>query len=994
LRLIDRLVYHWQACRLSSRKFELDQVFVSRDEELERLDSLLSRSIDGEGQVCFVTGDAGRGKTSLTAEFARRAQMQQDELLVVIGDCNAQTGIGDPYLPFREVLGMLAGDIDDKVAQGMTTEENAGRLRSFLRVSKRIIVDVGPDLIDIFVPGAGLVTRAGAMVAGEKGARKRRSAALMSGGASQSMADASPGNAQSHIFEQVTTVLVTLAKQRPLVLILDDLQWIDESSASLLFHLARRIEGSRILIIGTYRPEEVSIGRGEQRHPLAQVVFELKRYYGDLVISLGDEADAESRQFVDSLLDVEANKLGEEFRHALHQLTRGHPLFTTELLRDMQERGDLIQDDAGEWIEGRTLDWDALPARAEGVIEERINRLREELRDILTIASVQGETFTAQVIGRMQEITERELLKMLSQDLDRQHRLISEESNERVGSTRISQFRFRHQMFQKYFYDNLGDSECELLHEDIASILESLYGDRTDKVAVKLARHYEHARLYEKAASYFLQAGRLAISVHAHREAIALATRGLASLDRVGDVTSQSELVLDLNLLLGEAQHHAGLFAESMDTFLEAAELAGKLNAPEALAMAALGYDEPRWRCNLLEPNAVKLLNQALELLDESDSVLRVLLISHLARARQGSESVKNLMALLDDAVEMARRLGDPRALIESLRTRLRIDRDPKRVHGRVQLIDEILEIAEKLDDKCLLLELLAFRIYDVVALGDVKSWSSNLDSHQAIAEEVSEPFYSYNDRTMRTAQSILAGRYAEAESLAQEAQAHGQKLGVENAEGVMGVQMFTIRREQGRLQEIAPLVKHFVGEHGANAAWRPGLALIYMEIGQLDEARAEFERLAEDDFSALPHDSLWQTCLTYLAEVCDELEDAERAELLYELLLPYAELTVVVGNAIVCLGATSRFLGQLASTLGRWNDAEAHFEHALRMNEGLGSKSCVAHTYYQYARMLMRRGEREDVIRASDMIDEALKLAQQIGMQGLLSRIKRELSD
>jgi tetratricopeptide (TPR) repeat protein len=143
-----------------------------------------------------------------------------------------------------------------------------------------------------------------------------------------------------------------------------------------------------------------------------------------------------------------------------------------------------------------------------------------------------------------------------------------------------------------------------------------------------------------------------------------------------------------------------------------------------------------------------------------------------------------------------------------------------------------------------------------------------------------------------------------------------------------------------------------------------------------------------------MPHDSLWQTCLTYLAEVCDELRDTERAELLYELLLPYAELTVIVGNAIVCLGATSRFLGQLASTLGRWDDAEAHFEHALSLNEGLGAKTCVAHTHYHYARMLMRRGEREDVIRASDMIDESLSIAQQIGMHGLLSRIKRGLSD
>ena len=134
----------------------MQRTFVSRDQQIDRLDQLLAQAVDGKGQVCFVTGEAGFGKSTLTAEFARRAQQRNSELLVAIGDCNSQTGIGDPYLPFREVLAMLAGDIDDRVAQGMTTVENASRLREYLRVSKRIIMEVGPDLIDILVPGIGL----------------------------------------------------------------------------------------------------------------------------------------------------------------------------------------------------------------------------------------------------------------------------------------------------------------------------------------------------------------------------------------------------------------------------------------------------------------------------------------------------------------------------------------------------------------------------------------------------------------------------------------------------------------------------------------------------------------------------------------------------------------------------------------------------------------------------------------------------------------------
>lgn len=950
--------------------------------------------VEGHGQVCFVTGEAGFGKSSLTAEFARRAQERNEELLVVIGDCNAQTGIGDPYLPFREVLAMLAGDIDDRVAQGMTTEENAGRLKNFLRISKSIIVDVGPDLIDIFLPGAGIATRAGALVAGDKGKGRRRSSSFSSSTAALSIADTSPSSEQSRIFEQVTTVLTALSQEKPLILILEDLHWVDESSASLLFHLARRIEGSRIQIVGTYRPEEVAVGRGEARHPMAQVVAELKRQYGDPVVALGDETEDETRQFVDSLIDAEANKLDDDFRSMLHERTNGHALFTAELLLEMQERGDLVQDEDGAWIEGPTLDWTTLPARVEGVVEERISRLQSELQEILTIASVEGETFTAQVIGRLQEIAERRLLKQLTQELDRQHRLVSEEGSKRLGDVRISRFRFRHHMFQRYLYENLGESEREQLHEDVASVLEELYEGCRSRVSVQLARHYEQAQMFEQAASCYLLASGRASGVHAHNEALALARRGLDSLNRVGDISGQSDVLLDLNLLLGESQHHVGQFAESMETFEQTAEMAAKLQAPEALARAALGYDEPRWRCNLLETTAVQLLTQALELLDDGDSALRVCLIAHLARASLGTASPEELMKMLDDAIAMARRVGDPRALIESLRTRLNLDRDPARIDGRIRLIGEILETADRIDDKYLQMELHAFRAYDLAAMGDTTGWVCDIEGLHKISAEISEPFYEYNHQTMTAALPIMYGRFDEAESLVMRAFETGQRLGADNNEGVMGVQMFTIRREQGRLAEIAPIVKHFVDEHGAGAAWRPGLALVYADIGDREKARVEFDRLAADSFGAIPRDSLWQTSLSYLAEVCCELDAAEEAKILYDFLLPYKKLTVVVGNASVCLGATSRFLGQLATMLGQWDAADRHFKHALELNSRMGASAWLAHTQYQYSKMLFQRGGASDIKFANELMDTALHTANELEMRGLESRIKARTDD
>ena len=211
---------------------------------------------------------------------------------------------------------------------------------------------------------------------------------------------------QEQLFEQYTAVLQALAARQPLILWLDDLHWVDPSSASLLFHLGRSLAGSRILIIGSYRAEEIALGRPgaepgqRQQHPLQPVIAEFKRYRGDVELDLSQAMTAEGRAFVDALLDTEANALSDAFRQALYQHTGGQPLFTAELLRDMQERGVLVQDERGRWVEGTAVDWELLPARVEGVIETRVNRLEEELREALTIASVEGEQFTAEVVAR------------------------------------------------------------------------------------------------------------------------------------------------------------------------------------------------------------------------------------------------------------------------------------------------------------------------------------------------------------------------------------------------------------------------------------------------------------------------------------------------------------------------------------------------------------------------------------------------------------------
>src|SRR6185436_9221157 len=134
--------------------------FVAREQELAELADALTTAHSGAGQILFVIGEAGRGKTMLVQEFARQAQAADPELLVVSGSCNAHTGIGDPYLPFREALTMLCGDVETRWAGGLISTEHARRLWEAMPLTLPALVEHAPDLLGTFVPGKSVRERA------------------------------------------------------------------------------------------------------------------------------------------------------------------------------------------------------------------------------------------------------------------------------------------------------------------------------------------------------------------------------------------------------------------------------------------------------------------------------------------------------------------------------------------------------------------------------------------------------------------------------------------------------------------------------------------------------------------------------------------------------------------------------------------------------------------------------------------------------------------
>jgi tetratricopeptide (TPR) repeat protein len=563
----------------------------------------------------------------LLQEFACRAQENYPNLLVASGNCNAYTGIGDPYLPFREILEFLTGDVESRWAAGTITRKHAMRLWEKVPITAQALVEVGPDLIDSFVQRAALLERVRSRVSEEQDWLIRLGVLL-----DRKPITALSFNAIQHVslFEQYTKVLQSVEAQSPILLLIDDLQWADTGSINLLFHLGRRLTGSSILILCAYRSEEVALGREGMRHPLEPLVNEFRRSFGDILVNLGQAlGQEESREFIDEFLDKEPNRLDESFREMLYQQTQGHPLFTIELLRGLQERGDIIKNHKGYWVTGPSLDWETLPVRVEAAIQERISRLPKNMHKALEIASVEGELFTAEAVARVQEFDEREILGYFSGDLNRVHRLVRAQSIQRVNNRLLSRYQFQHILFQKYLYGSLDAVLRVHLHEQVGLALEDLYGteDGAASVAVQLALHFQIARIDEKAVHYLHLASDRAMQLSAYHEVIAHASRALELLGNTPESTGrdEQELALCLTLAFGLSGAKGGQLSEVRNTYDRARQLCEKMGKKYELVQVLGGLAIFYYVC-AQHHKAQELSLEALELAREINDPFLIML--------------------------------------------------------------------------------------------------------------------------------------------------------------------------------------------------------------------------------------------------------------------------------------------------------------------------------------------------------------------------------
>jgi tetratricopeptide (TPR) repeat protein len=277
------------------------------------------------------------------------------------------------------------------------------------------------------------------------------------------------------------------------------------------------------------------------------------------------------------------------------------------------------------------------------------------------------------------------------------------------------------------------------------------------------------------------------------------------------------------------------------------------------------------------------------------------------------------------------------------------------------------------------------------LVLGEIAGVEADFDAMTQIEPHIRQRTYSLETLGYRIMLALMRGEFAHVEQLILKFQS---LLPLAVHADQVSMQIFTLRRDQGRLAAFQPMVSMFLRRQSAASVWRPGLALIYLEIGQQEEARAEFEKLAADDFMTIPRDGRWLYCIVYLSEICAALRDGARARVLYPLLSPYTGHNIVLGAGIVCGGSADRYLGLLCNVMARWSEAQRHFEEALAMNERIGARVQLAYTQHDYAAMLLAHGDPGDRERAAALLRASLDSAREIGMRALEERAAARLNE
>ncbi|MDX6679266.1 MAG: hypothetical protein QOE31_3318, partial [Solirubrobacteraceae bacterium] len=616
--------------------------FVGRAADIGALTSVYADVADGTRRVAMVCGEPGIGKTRLAAEFARQAH--DEGAIVLYGRCDEEAL--HALQPFVEALRHYVCNCPP---QGLAQRlgHASGELRRIL-----------PELPDRF----------------------------------PALAQPLPGDpegSRSRLFEAVAGLLCDAALETPLVVVLDDLHWADKATLLLLKYLVRHPCDGQLMVLATYRDTEL-----DRDHPLRATLVELGREHALQRYALTPLDAAAVSELVDDHVGAATST---ELGRMVYEQTEGNAFFVVEVLRHLKESGAI-----GAAVSPAKVDKEveppSVPEGVKNVIHQRVRRLGSETDRLLKTASVIGRDFELQVLQRLSDLSEDQLLDVLESAV-RAH--VIDEVAGRAG-----RYTFSHALIRATLYGELSATRRALMHRRAGAALEAALGDDLEPGLAELAHHFAQAGSsgdLDKAIGYGSRAGAHATSRLAYEQAATHFRQTVELIDAADRGGLLQHKRCDMVIAQGEAERQAGDPAYRQ-TLLDGARLARELRDPGRLARAALANNRGVYSSGQgIDHERVATLQAALDAYDPADSPTRAALLATLALELVTADDARRRDRLRDDALAMARRVGNPSTLALVLTQRCVAQWSPTQTADeRRSNLDEAMGLADGLNDPLL----------------------------------------------------------------------------------------------------------------------------------------------------------------------------------------------------------------------------------------------------------------------------------------------------
>jgi DNA-binding SARP family transcriptional activator len=877
--------------------------FVGRTDELAWLGAQWHAACRGEPRLAIVKGEPGIGKTRIAAEFAERCY--RGGTTVLWGRCIEEAGV--PFEALAGALGPLVGTV------ASTT-----------------------PLSHLF-------------------------------GVPDELRRGSDPDAERHrMFELVTELLERTAADAPVLLVIDDMQWVDRSTLALLAHFLRAAPAVCVLILATVRTTDLS-----SADAFVTTTSELRREDRAAQRDLGGLGPADVESLVTSLVRA---AMPRRFGTLVQARTGGNPFFVTALLRQLDETG-------GAPVEG--LDQLDLPDTVRDVIDRRIAHLDPAAREVLEVAAVAGVEFEAELVDEVTGLPPATFARLLDE----------------IDAAGIAhphdagKYAFSHALIRDVIYRGIGSARRSLLHHQLGSALELVHDDKRRDLPAQLARHFAAAGSADavgKAITHARRAGEDALAALAYEDAYSYFEMALDLIDR-GRVDVDVPARADVQFARARALFASGERSRAKADFEVVAGIYRALDDPDRLTELALGISGTSMRHLWTEYGTVSdwliaLVREALAFSEGKETPARVRLLARLAEELYFSPEAETRSAIAEQALAMGRRLGDTRALAEALNGRLRALWHPANCEERLAMARELHALAAQIGDADLAMAGEAWAIVSELELGPTADLDADVARYAAMTGEHQSPHHRVWALALLGGRALVRGEFEETERLIGEGMSVAPEVFGYAMQGFAG-QLCTLRIEQGRAAEVLDAGRNFVAQYPQVPAWRAGLSVILAELGLNDEAREQLAALAGAGLAGIRQDQEWLFLLGAVAETCSSIDAPEYATECYELLAPFADRCIVLGDGYVLWCSVEKSLGLLARTLGRAGDACAHLERALSVHERLGAPPLVARSNFELARALHAAGAGRAAV--TGRLELARQEAASLGQYGLLRRIE-----